>query len=450
MVGLLSLVLACAGCGAEGGDPGGDFQGYNVLLVSIDTLRADRLGCYGHVEPTPNIDALAEHGYLFESMFTTSSTTFPAHVSLLTGLHPKDLRNGFFISDSVQTLAETLSEGGYETLAVVSALPLDARFNLDQGFARYDSDFSTCRGTAADTKWYAVHDYEVFECNAADTNRRVATLLDERTPQGPFFLWVHYFDPHHPYEPPPETYDPGRVSRTDFPFFLDATPEDLESLDALYGGEVRFVDRQFGVLLDELDRRGLREKTIVVVVADHGENLYEHDEFLTHTQVVYDTVMHVPFVVHLPGRAGGRIGGIAGLTDVTPTLLDLLGFESEGFEGDSLAASMTPGTPETSRRYVSCETNDFLMKDPDQTLAIRTADAKYIKNNWKRRGQLYFDVENDPGETRPLDRPPGGHSDELQSCFEDWRDRLKVGELALSKDLDEATMEAFRSLGYLQ
>ena len=144
---LLIACHACVSCTAGERGLSASYRGANILLVTVDTLRADRLGFYGYSGISPNLDALAADSFVFESMFTTSSTTFPAHVSLMTGLHPKDSRNGYYLNDSVTTLAEVLSERGYSTRAVVSALPLDARFNLDQGFASYDSDFSSCRGS---------------------------------------------------------------------------------------------------------------------------------------------------------------------------------------------------------------------------------------------------------------------------------------------------------------
>ncbi|MDX1387889.1 MAG: sulfatase [Acidobacteriota bacterium] len=448
--GLVLFLVATLGCTGGIPDLDGGYQGHNVLLISVDTLRADRLGCYGYERPTPVLDALAEQSYVFESMFTTSSTTFPAHVSLMTGLHPKDLRNGFFLTESATTLAEILEQTGYQTLAVVSSLPLDSRFGLDQGFARYESDFSDCHGTSSGQKWYAVHDYDVFECSAAETTQRVLTKIDEVPPDGPFFLWVHYFDPHLPYTPPEGTYDPGLVSRTDFPFFHEATDEDLDSLNALYDGEVQFVDQQIGVLLDELESRGLREDTIIAIVGDHGENLYQHDGFLGHSRVVYDTVMRIPGILHVPGRPGARVEGLTDITDVMPTLLGLLGIPGAGLEGENLVGALASEDPVTSRPYVACETNDFLMKDPDQTIAIRTRQAKYIMNNWNRKGHTFFDLVSDPDETQPLQHPPAAQSELLRTHYTDWKERLKIGQLASGADLDEATLEAFRALGYLQ
>ncbi len=448
--GLVLLLVAMLGC--AGGDSGlaGGFQDHNVLLISVDTLRADRLGLYGYERPTPVLDALAGQSYVFDSMFTTSSTTFPAHVSLLTGLYPKDLRNGFFLSESATTLAEILEDVGYQTLAVVSALPLDSRFGLDQGFARYESDFSRCGGTSSGDRWYAVHDYEVFECDAAETTQRVLTKIDEVPPQGPFFIWVHYFDPHLPYTPPEGSYDPELVSRTEFPFFLEATDDDLDSLNALYDGEVRFVDQQIGVLLEELESRGLRENTIIAIVGDHGENLYQHDDFLGHSRVVYDTVMRIPGILHLPGRPGARVEGLTDITDVMPTVLGLLGIPGAGLEGENLIGVLESEDPVATRPYVACETNDFLMKDPDQTIAIRTRDAKYIQNNWNRKGHTFFNLVSDPGEKQPLEHPPAAQSELLRTHYADWKERLKIGQLAAGSELDEATLEAFRALGYLQ
>ena len=188
----------------------------------MDTLRADYLGCYGAPNKTSFIDSIAQTGFLFESMYTTSSTTLPAHVSLLTSLYPKDCRNGYSLGDSVTTMAEVLGAHGYLSWAFVSALPLDVRFNLDQGFDYYDADFSECSGSLdlEDKKWFA-HNFQVFDCNAEETTNRVLTTLQTKEHHTPYFLWVHYYDPHLPYTPPEGFYDPTKVTRDTFPYFLE-------------------------------------------------------------------------------------------------------------------------------------------------------------------------------------------------------------------------------------
>ena len=171
LIGIAFIALAYLGCTQGNKGLSARFKDFNILLISIDTLRADHLGCYGYWKITPYIDSIAAESFVFKSIFTTSSTTFPAHVSLLTALYPKDCRNGYYLQDSVTTLAEILSKNGYYCSAFVSALPLDKRFNLDQGFSHYDSDFSSCKGSISlkDRKWFPI----TIKCLTAMPKRRL-------------------------------------------------------------------------------------------------------------------------------------------------------------------------------------------------------------------------------------------------------------------------------------
>ncbi len=444
-------VLACAGCHRDAPSLRARFRDYNLLLISIDTLRADYVGAYGgQHQATPAIDAFAAGSFLFESMFTTSSTTLPAHLSLLTSRYPRDCRNGYAVQDAVTTLAEALTGHGYTCLATVSAVPLDARSNIQQGFAYYDADFSSCRGSAnlKDRKWFD-HGYGVFDCDAAETTRRALTALETHKPNSPFFMWVHYYDPHLPYAPPAGWYDPGRVTRTEFPYFLKASASDRDSLHELYGGEVRFVDSEVKHLLEEVGRLYDPQRTIIIIVADHGENLYEHDGYLDHSRVVYDTVMRIPCVMHLPGLGGKRVAGLTSSIDVMPTVLDLLGIDVQGMEGRSLVHLMESSDAPAAHAYVTCETNDFGVKDEDQAIAVRTMNSKYIYNNWKSGKDLFFNMQEMPRERRPV-AADDAIKRELIGYYQEWRKQYKSGNLALQLQLDTKTEDALKSLGYLQ
>lgn len=444
------LVVLCAGCNRKNASLQAQFAQYNLLLISIDTLRADYVGTYGQKKITPVIDALAEKSFLFESMFTTSSTTLPAHVSLLTSNYPRDCRNGYAIQDSVTTLAEVLSQHGYTCLATVSALPLDTRFHIQQGFSYYDADFSSCRGSVKlkNNKWYD-HQYGVFDCNAEETTRRAIDALKKQKPGVPIFMWVHYYDPHLPYDPPTGFYDQEKVTRTDFPYFLKPNQSDLDSLQELYSGEVRFVDTEVGKFLNEVGRLYNMGRTIIVIVADHGENLYEHDGYLDHSRVVYDTVMRIPCIIHLPGIEGKRIAELASIVDVMPTLLDLLGIKMQGCEGISLAGLMGSEKAKPVRSYVTCETNDFGVKEEEQSIALRTINAKYIHNNWNSGKDVFFNLRELPTERQPVHLEEAGKQ-ELIGYYQEWRKLYKAGNLSLQLTLDRKTEDALKSLGYLQ
>ena len=443
-------LFAIAGCNQEAPSMRARFRQYNLLLISIDTLRADYVGAYGNKKLTPAIDALAGKSFLFESMFTTSSTTLPAHLSLMTSQYPRDCRNGYAVRDSVTTLAEVLGQHGYTCLAAVSALPLDTRFNIQQGFSYYDADFSSCRGSVnlKNRKWFE-HGYGVFDCNAEETTRRAVAALEKQKPAAPFFMWVHYYDPHMPYDPPAAFFDPGKVVRTDFPYFLKPGQSDRDSLQELYSGEIRFVDAEVQKLLEGVGRLYDPQRTIIVMVADHGENLYEHDGYLDHSRVVYDTVMWIPCIMYLPGFAGKRIAELASIVDVMPTLTDLLGIEMKGCEGISLAGLMEAADPIPVRSYVTCETNDFGVKDEEQAIAVRTRTIKYIHNNWNTGKDVFFNLQELPTERRPVP-VDDARKQELAGYYQEWKKQYKSGNLAMQLKLDTKTEDALKSLGYLQ
>ena len=286
----LVLVLASA-CGGDEGMP----TGPNVLLVTLDTTRADRLGCYGYAAArTPAIDALAEAGARFDAARSPVPLTLPSHASLLTGVHPAahGLHVNFqgAVSDEARTLAEALRGCGYRTGAFVAAWVLNREFGLARGFDRYDDvkDRTGRRAQQAERRGDEV-------CDAA------LAWLDEGG-DGPFFAWVHFFDAHHPYAPPPSF-----------------------AGDDLYDGEIAFADAQLARLVAWLDANGLREDTLVIVAGDHGESLGEHGE-KTHGLFVYDSVVRVPLVVAWPGRidAGRVVEEPVGLVDVVPTVLALI------------------------------------------------------------------------------------------------------------------------------
>jgi choline-sulfatase len=275
----------------------------NVLLVTIDTLRADHVGCYGYRgAATPTIDAVAERGVRFETAIAHVPLTGPSHASVLTGKTPlgHGFRNnsGFALPAGVRTAAEDFRAAGYRTAAFVSGFPLDRRFGLDRGFDPYDDHLP--RGHDPRRTPYV----ERFADATSD-----AVLRWLQTPGGamgsPWFLWVHYYDPHAPYEPPP-----------DLAARYAASP---------YDGEIASVDRQLARVLQAVEGAGALARTIVLITADHGESLGEHGEG-THGLFLYDATLRVPWVMAGPGVQSGRVvKTVARLIDVLPTLVDYAG-----------------------------------------------------------------------------------------------------------------------------
>jgi len=271
----------------------------NVLLISIDTLRADHVGAYGFPRPTtPHIDALARDGVLFKDVHTPVPMTLPAHASLLTGTLPPThgLRDNLLnrLPEGTPTLATMLARRGLATGAIVSSFVLDRRFGTAQGFESYDDRFPA-----------AARKGDLSERKGDETARAAAAWLGAHRDR-PFFLWVHFYDPHEPYEPP----EPFASRWKDDP----------------YDGEVAFADECVGRLLGELRRLQLYDSTLIVLTGDHGEMLGEHGE-LNHGFFIYEGALRVPLVVRVPGAAPRQADVPASLIDVVPTVLAQVGAE---------------------------------------------------------------------------------------------------------------------------
>ncbi|MFT7463820.1 MAG: arylsulfatase A-like enzyme [Pseudohongiellaceae bacterium] len=364
-VALLSLLV---GCGESSGKP------TNVLLVTFDTTRADRLGCYGHAgASTPVVDALAAGGVLAERCQTTATVTLPAHGSLLTGLYPfrHGARNNgtHRVLDDVDTLAELLAPEGFRTGAVVSALVLDERFGLGQGFDVYDDDLS---GGESRT-------FEYQQTTADNTVDRALAFLQQQGAD-PFFLWVHFYDPHRPFTPP----EP-------FASRFRGAPHD---------GELAFTDYELGRLLDGMDGRGQRDDTLVVLSADHGESFGEHGE-KGHGLFVYESTCHVPLIFqHESLAAGQTLSEVTSVVDVVPTVLDLLGVRvPSGLHGISLAPALRGEQPAPAGRMVYSEAMLPVLNYGWSDLRALTDDGgRYVR---APRAELY-DHQTDEDELHNL------------------------------------------------
>ncbi len=343
----------------------------HVLLISMDVTRRDRLGFHGGPARTPNLDALAAAGVVFEHALAPTPVTLPSHATLLTGTYPP--RHGvrdngtFRLAPGSATLAGTLRAAGLRTGAVVSAFVLDAQFGLDQGFESYDDRFQTGLGGMLGRE----------ERSATATTDAALRWLDVRG-DGAFFLFVHYFDPHHPYAPPE-------------PFASQA--------DHPYDGEIAYMDAQIGRLLEGLRQRELLDTTLVIATADHGESLGEHGEE-THGIFVYQSTLAVPLVLRGPGLpAGRRVAGEVSLADVTPTVLDLLGHPiGAHVQGRSLVQALD-GDPQVPTRPIYLEAHSGAHSFGWAPLTALVQDHhKFIA---APRPELY-DLRADPRETRNL------------------------------------------------
>ena len=343
----------------------------NLLLLTLDTTRADRIGCYGGADAaTPILDRLAARGVRYDQATTPSPLTLPAHVSLMTSSHPAEhgvhANGDYRFGGARPTLAEVLAGQQYRTAAFVSSFVLDRQFGLSRGFRVYDQPSAPAATGAAPAPAAAL------ERSAALTTTKASAWLraEGRTP---FFLWVHYFDPHDPYEPPPP--------------FAERFGDDP------YAGEIAFMDAEIGRLLGVLEQLELAGDTLVVVVGDHGEGLGQHDEE-SHGVFLYESTLRVPLIMALPGELGEGevVRAPVSTIDVAPTVLDLLGVTPPpGLGGRSLRDDSDP-TAE-----IFSETRYPLLSYGYSPLrALRRGPWKYIDGP---APELYH-LEDDPDETQ--------------------------------------------------
>ncbi len=446
-MGLLLLLgthaMAFALLGREG-------EGPNVILISLDTLRADYLGCYGDGRTvSPAIDRLAERSILFERAYSQAPNTLPSHKSLLTSRFPSVNRGAANVDKLPpwSTLApEIFREAGYRTCGIVDGFFLTDRFGMEQG---YD-------------------DFVGWGRRAQNIVPRAIRWLDRHGDQ-PFFLFIHIYDIHTPYariprykemfQPAPYEgtvtsnsgrlagYNKRKVLGRELPYTID--DEDARYLMALYAGGIRYTDDVLAGLFDHLSREGFYENTIVVLVADHGEEFMEHGS-VGHTEL-YGTVTRVPLILHLPGgkEGGARISHAVGLIDVLPTLLDLTGLEPPGpVSGRSLMPFVT-GEAGRTQRYVFSETEVYGGR------RSVVGDRYHLVRNLPADRWELFDYRSDPLEQINIIDSLPEVADSLKKflvLLEQGLDReiaIDAGQAADDVKLDDRTREALRTFGYL-
>jgi arylsulfatase len=406
---LLRWALAVSiwiGCGPAGPP--------NVVLVTLDTVGAAELAC----ERAPNLCALGRQGVVFEKAISQSSWTLPAHASLMTGLYPHQHRATNLmtpIGDDVPLLAETLSSRGFATAAFVSAMFVGKRYGFDRGFDTFDQSFSGRRGVAI----------------AGDlTNAALAWLA---TAPEPFFLWVHYFDAHHDFvHHPRQSYPDGVDAATELDYqqwnvlgapIVEGVAANRAAYDALYKGEIRYTDAQLGRLLAGLVERGLLDRSVVAVTADHGESFGEHD-LVGHDNLLIQTLVHVPLVIRAPGLEPGVVEEWVETRDLHPTLL-------ERISGEPQERSLF-----RPRAHAFAEVQN---RNPNKRIAVMSGRHQLTYTLGEGTLELH-DVEADPGQqTNLAEREP--------ALAERLRDLLFTTMAVV--DVGEDEREELRALGYL-
>ena len=402
----------------------------NLLLITIDTLRADHLSCNGAQNvATPNLDRLAAEGVNFTRARSPVPLTLPSHASILTGNYPPThgIRDNASsrLADSQRTLSEALQASGYETAAFLGSFVLDRRFGLAQGFETYDDQVA--------------RDPEMLESLEAERNAGAVfdafeSWFSARSGDAPFFAWLHFYDPHAPYLPP----EP-------FASRFQGDP---------YAGEVAYVDQMVGRVLATLEDRDMLREMVVGIVGDHGEGLGEHGE-RTHSLLIYNSTLHVPMILFAPGRieAGARVESLVRTIDLAPTLLELVGHQQEFGEGQSLVPLIERGEGDSESReanLIHAAYSESLYAQRNlgwsSVLGLETGTHRLILGPDPELYDLLVDPEeqHDLAEARPeLIR-------ELNLLF-DQMALEPAGERGESKTpaMDPEIVEQLRSLGYL-
>lgn len=399
----------------------------NVIVFTLDTTRADHLSCYGYrAGRTPTFDALAKRGIVFEQCITSSPLTLPAHCTILTGLFPTfhgvRINGNAALSDTHTTLAELFHGRGYACGAFIGAFVLDGRWGLKQGFDHYDDNF--------DLQKYKQLDLGMVQRPADQVIDAALPWLEERGDK-PFFAWLHLYDPHTPYAPPP-------------PFAEEFAGS---GRDGLYDGEIAFMDEQIGRCLRWLEEKRLLERTILVFVGDHGEGLGEHGE-QTHGYYIYDYAVHVPFLLVTPFSefAGRRVAAQVRTADLYPTLAELAGIPLPAeVQGRSVLPLLAAGSSAGYPAYSESLTPE-LQYGWAPLHALREKGYKYIS----APHQELYDLRLDRAEARNLYPRQSHVAARMRLELAEWMKRSAMGAPApQSADLDKETVQRLAALGYI-
>ncbi len=425
----------------------------NIVVVLVDTLRADRLSLYGYGRPTsPQLDRFAaERGVVFRAASTNAGCTYPSVNSLLTGLDPHRILArlddvGFAIPPEMPSLAERLRAAGYSTAAISASLIVRAtpsRYNgvggFDRGFERFDES-CLMRG-------------------AGCVNGRAFLELDRLAE--PFLLYLHYVDPHSPYQPPaaaPRPFsvrsraaarawarrgEPWKIQRKlyDGEVENEFDADDVRHLSDLYDDSIHYFDGRFGELVAELDRRGLRERTVIALVADHGEELYDHGEWAHCGDLAYETILATPFVVAVPGLDAGERRSVVSNVDLTPTLLELAGVavQADRFDGRSLVPLLSAGDAGwPARPAFALQGRMRVVRDGASRVAL---DLK----TGARTSEPLGTSAVGPGEGDL----PAGATEPLARALDQWLEAMGDGGRAAALEDSERSDSMLRAVGYL-
>ncbi|HIE26324.1 TPA: hypothetical protein EYP66_03460 [Candidatus Poribacteria bacterium] len=468
-------------------DAMGQEQPPNVILISIDSLRADHLGCYRYPKTTsPNIDSLANEGVVFTNAISTTTWTLPAHISMLTSLYPEVhqvIHDGKKLSDRAVVCAEIMKEAGYLTAGFVSGPYLSSKFGYNQGFDLYD-DY---------TINYSSNEASHHGITSPQIHRQVIKWL-KQSYRSPFFLFIHYWDVHYDYAPPPPfdaMFDPdytGTITGEDYERNERINPQmpkrALEHIIALYDGEIAFTDSYIGKLMKHLKHLGVYDNTMIILTSDHGDEFFEHGH-KCHRNNLFDETLRVPLIIKFPSGRGGpaslnplrrRLNQQVSIVDIVPTFLDYLGITPDSaLDGQSLMPLIADAeTLAHSKPYCFADLHG-LMK------CVRTNQFKYIhiarQQKSRKKGMrrfslhrlfdklkehhdmrvgektLLFDLQYDPEERHNLAASNPEIQIKMHRILMNWLSEAKILAANIGKsnfEYDEDLKRKLTDLGYIQ
>ena len=418
----------------------------NIVLISMDTTRADYLSCYGYQhKTTPNIDAVAAEAVQFEQAIAPIPLTLPSHSTMMTGTIPPyhgihDNLN-YMLADSNLTLAEMLKAAGYTTGGIISTYVLEDGFGLDQGFDTYDDEFDEIDNQVG------------AERRGGEVSEHAIKWLDENRDED-FFLFLHYYDPHSPYDPP----EPYRgmfgsiaaaeaIGLTDNTSLTADTDEKKKVFKLTYAEELAYTDHCIGQVINKLKSLDLYDSTLLIITGDHGEAFGEREE-MGHGYYIYQESIHVPLIVKLPGQQTAKtVSGAVGLIDITPTVCSLLGIETPQYiQGWDLSGALIDEPSEDDDRYIYSESLLATKYKASPLLAVTGNRFKYIQT---ARPELY-DLIDDPGETHNLVDAQSQRARILQDVLGVMlEESLEAGTPDSALELDEESLKKLQSLGYV-
>lgn len=461
-----TVLAALCGCSwLAPSEPPAD-RAEHVVIVSIDTLRADVLGTYGGRAKTPRIDAVAGDAVVFETHITAAPTTLASHTSLFTGTHPHTHgipRNDYIVPEEHLMLPEAFAEAGFQTAAFLGAVPIGSHSEFTQGFEHIDEHFDRHRKQG---------EVEQTQRDAPAVTDAVLAWLDAgRDADRPMFLFVHYFDVHAPYVAPPKyraLYDLDKARayqgtmghlkkvRAWLARGLPKGKTEAAVLKELYLSGVSWVDFELGRMLDGLDAAGLLDDTLLIITSDHGETFDSHEETFDHGYSVYDETVRTPLILRFPKgeHAGERVSRAVSNVDIVPTLLEVFGLSwSSDIEGRSLIPVIEGDPDKGGPRPVFSEATKSKVQASEgwtngpMDKAVRTDSAKLIVRPALDDAQEVYDLSADPGEVTNLAGRDDAREAELRSELDAWR--AEANPAATHRDSSARRKAELQALGYL-